>query len=138
MTELERLHQRATFFCDFTERHLPAEFSAFGMREGLERGYREKNLRGYRMAVRDIDTMVRFWDDAEMRNELNRQWKSGPGAGQPPFGGKPRELRGILHREQIRDAEEYRIVHNYLSDYDYDCAAGERQALSRMMDAYGA
>ena len=133
-TAIEKLHRRATFFCDFTERHLPAEFGHGKMRKALERGFREKNVRGYRMAVRDIDAMVHSWDDV-MRNELNRQWRAGPGAGQPSFGGAARELRGILRREKIRDAEEYRIVHDYLSDYD--CAAEEREALSRMLGAYG-
>ncbi len=104
------------------------------MREALDRAYREKNLKGCRMALRDIDAWVTSWDDLPIRIELNRQWKAGPGAGQPPFGGTPRALAGILRRGLIMTMEEYRIVHDYLSDYDWDEKTGER--LNAMMKAF--
>lgn len=134
MTELDRLHQRGIFFCDYVERHLGNGALRPGLRESLEKGYREKNLKGYRMAIRDIDAWVRHWDDVQIREELNRQWKAGPGAGQPPFGGKPRELAGILRRGVIRNKGDYRIVHDYLSDYYCDGETNER--LSAMLEAF--
>ena len=126
MTELDRLYQRGIFFCDYVERHPDLVAFPEEIRESLERAYREKNLKGFRMAARDIDAWVRYWDDVQIRAELNRQWKAGPGAGQPPFGGKPRDLAGILRRGLIRNKGEYRIVHDYLSDYDCDGETAER------------
>ena len=136
MTELDRLHRRAMFLCDFLENHFNDEriFDHKQRRASLERAYREKNLRGYRMVARDNDAWVYGWDDAALRDELNRRWKEGPGAGEPPFGGKPRELRSIQRRGKIRNAEEYRMVRDYLSDFECDGKTAVK--LEAMLSAY--
>ncbi len=112
MTQLERLRQRGVFFCDYVECNLVNGALQNGSRESLEKAYRENNLKGYRMAIRDIDAWVKHWDDVQIREELNRQWKAGPGNGQSLFGGKPKELSVIQRRGTIRNEEEYRIVHD--------------------------
>ena len=136
MTELDRLHRRATFICDFIEEHFVDDpfLDVKQLRASLEGGSPQRNLRGFRMALRDMDAWVSSWDDAALRDELNRRWKAGPGAGQPPFGGKPRELRGIQQRGMIRNAEEYRMVHDYL--VDYDCDEQTTDELEGMLLAY--
>ena len=136
MTELDKLHRRAMFFCDFLEEHFVDDpfLDIKQLRASLEGGSPEKYLQGFRMALRDIDAWVYSWDVAALRDELNRRWKEGPGAGAPPFGGKPRELRSIQRRGKIRNAEEYRIVHDYL--VDYDCDEKTTAKLEGMLSAY--
>ena len=133
MTELDKLHRRAMFFCDFLEEHFVDDpfLDVKQLRASLKGGSPQRNLRGFRMALRDMDAWVSSWDDAALRDELNRRWKV---VGAPPFGGKPRELRSIQRRGMIRSAEEYRMVHDYLADYD--CNEKTTAKLEGMLSAY--